>query len=83
MSTITIKTDNQTLINILIGACNSISGTQVKVKNETKPPANIRYNPRILAAVERDRAGITEGDVRYSSIEDMCAAFGINPDDIK
>ena len=48
MSTITIKTDNQTLINILIGACSSISGTQVKVKNEPTPPA-LRADIRAIA----------------------------------
>jgi hypothetical protein len=36
MSTITIKTDNQMLINILIGACSSVAGTQIKVKNGSK-----------------------------------------------
>jgi hypothetical protein len=36
MSTITIKTDNPTLINILIGACSSVSGTQIKVKADRR-----------------------------------------------
>jgi hypothetical protein len=74
MSTITITTNNQTLIDILLGACSSVAGTQIKVKNETKKPV-LRPD---LRAIAEDLQNGNRSDVEVvSSVAEFRQSFDL------
>jgi cytochrome c-type biogenesis protein CcmH/NrfG len=74
MSIITITTNNQTLIDILLGACSSVADTQIKVKNETKKPV-LRPD---LRAIAEDLQNGNRSDVEVvSSVAEFRQSFDL------
>jgi hypothetical protein len=69
--TITIETNKRSFINALVGLCKAMGISSYKV--ETTP----KYNPEIVAAVERDRKGNYENYLTFNNVDEMFEHFGV------
>ena len=72
--TFTIETNQRSLINALVAICKAANVLNYKV--DTTP----KYNPKILAAAERYRAGDTEGSILFKDTDEMYRHFGMEPE---
>jgi hypothetical protein len=76
-----IETNKQSAISAFVSLCkalgvryNLIEDANISTEIGIKKP---NYNPKVVAAVARDQAGDTTGDITFKNPSEMYAYFGI------